>query len=269
MKTADSLINEIVRIASDICSVAPQSILDNVIHQLKISDNNLPAQSILSAIQSDISGDLYFLFEFLINLSNAHMTWKELGWSLEFASRIRAIEKQNLKAEVIWTGPKTDELAFRRIDQVLYDAIENAKSRILMVTFAAYKIEKLTESIKRALSGNVKVKFILEFSEESDNQLSFSAINAIDEEILKQSEIFYWPRDMRECNEKGHPGKLHAKCAVIDDSLIISSANLTDDAFNRNMEMGVLLRSRKLADSVYGHFGDLMKGNILRRHKSL
>jgi phosphatidylserine/phosphatidylglycerophosphate/cardiolipin synthase-like enzyme len=35
-------------------------------------------------------------------------------------------------------------------------------------------------------------------------------------------------------------GKLHAKAAVIDKQALLSSANLTDDAFLRNLELGVL-----------------------------
>jgi cardiolipin synthase len=29
-----------------------------------------------------------------------------------------------------------------------------------------------------------------------------------------------------------HPGKLHAKAAVVDNQVLLSSANLTEDAFN-------------------------------------
>ena len=35
----------------------------------------------------------------------------------------------------------------------------------------------------------------------------------------------------------GRPGKLHVKCAIVDDVALVGSANLTDDAFNRNMEL--------------------------------
>ncbi len=51
---------------------------------------------------------------------------------------------------------------------------------------------------------------------------------------------FYWPVEKRELNQFGKPGKLHAKAAVIDKQALLSSANLTDDAFLRNLELGVL-----------------------------
>jgi phosphatidylserine/phosphatidylglycerophosphate/cardiolipin synthase-like enzyme len=44
------------------------------------------------------------------------------------------------------------------------------------------------------------------------------------------------PWDKRERNQAGRLGKLHAKAAVIDDTVVISSANLTYDAFNRNLK---------------------------------
>jgi cardiolipin synthase len=73
-------------------------------------------------------------------------------------------------------------------------------------------------------------------------------------------------KKQRELNASGKPGKLHAKCAVIDDSVVISSANLTDDAFNRNMEMGVTAHSAELANELIRHFEELEGQGILKKY---
>jgi len=69
------------------------------------------------------------------------------------------------------------------------------------------------------------------------------ALKAFPAALRQKAKIYYWPLEERERNALGHPGKLHAKVAIIDDQAVLSSANLTDDAFNRNLELGALLSS--------------------------
>ena len=66
--------------------------------------------------------------------------------------------------------------------------------------------------------------------------------------------------DKRERNAHGKPGKLHAKVAVIDDQVVLSSANLTDDAFNRNLELGALFSSDEIIQRLREHFDSFVRG---------
>jgi phosphatidylserine/phosphatidylglycerophosphate/cardiolipin synthase-like enzyme len=57
---------------------------------------------------------------------------------------------------------------------------------------------------------------------------------------------------------------LHAKCIVVDgESVFVSSANFTEAAQERNIEVGVLLRSRLLADRLVLHFDTLLAQSML------
>ena len=58
---------------------------------------------------------------------------------------------------------------------------------------------------------------------------------------------------------------LHAKCVVIDQKhLFISSANFTEAAQERNIEVGVLIHSHLLPGRVAGHFESLVaEGKLL------
>jgi hypothetical protein len=78
-----------------------------------------------------------------------------------------------------------------------------------------------------------------------------------------QARIYYWPLAHRARNQAGRPGKLHAKCAIVDDVAIIGSANLTDDAFNRNMELGTLVRGVAMVSAISGHFDELIRRGTL------
>ena len=83
--------------------------------------------------------------------------------------------------------------------------------------------------------------------------------------IIRQgAQVYYWPLEKRERNAHGKPGKLHAKVAVIDDQAVLSSANLTDDAFNRNFELGSLLAGDQILQRLRGHFEGLCADGTLK-----
>jgi phosphatidylserine/phosphatidylglycerophosphate/cardiolipin synthase-like enzyme len=58
---------------------------------------------------------------------------------------------------------------------------------------------------------------------------------------------------------------LHAKAIVADDEVVlVTSANLTEAAFDRNIEVGLLVRDRALALSVSSHFRGLIDRGLLQ-----
>jgi cardiolipin synthase A/B len=75
--------------------------------------------------------------------------------------------------------------------------------------------------------------------------------------------LYYWPLAKRERNQAGRPGKLHMKCAIVDNAVLIGSANLTDDAFNRNMELGMLVREKATVETLCEHFRELIRTKVL------
>jgi phosphatidylserine/phosphatidylglycerophosphate/cardiolipin synthase-like enzyme len=165
--------------------------------------------------------------------------------------------------ELIWTGPANNRFPVRRLDQVLYDLISKAGGRIVLVTFAAHRIRLLCEQLSAAVKRGVRLTLIVECEDESEGQLTRDAIEAFRNVPPAGISIYYWPLPKRERNQAGRPGKLHMKCAIIDDVALIGSANLTDDAFNRNMELGIIVRERSTVDSISEHFAELIKSKVL------
>jgi phosphatidylserine/phosphatidylglycerophosphate/cardiolipin synthase-like enzyme len=70
-------------------------------------------------------------------------------------------------------------------------------------------------------------------------------------------EVYYDPRSLEiDPHEKS---ALHAKCIVIDaHKLFISSANFTEAAQERNIEVGLLIHSASLAAALSGYFDALL-----------
>ena len=73
--------------------------------------------------------------------------------------------------------------------------------------------------------------------------------------------VYYDPRSLEPAGPKG---VLHAKAVVADEEAVfITSANLTEAALDRNIEIGLLVRDRALAASVSSHFRGLIDRGLL------
>jgi phosphatidylserine/phosphatidylglycerophosphate/cardiolipin synthase-like enzyme len=73
--------------------------------------------------------------------------------------------------------------------------------------------------------------------------------------------VFYDPRSLE---LDGPGGVLHAKAVVADEETVfVTSANLTEAALDRNIEVGFLVRDPGLAGSVAAHFRGLIDRGLL------
>lgn len=65
--------------------------------------------------------------------------------------------------------------------------------------------------------------------------------------------------------ETAQRASLHAKCVIIDRTVaLITSANLTEAAQQRNIEVGLLVRNQALADRLANYFEELYSLGVLR-----
>lgn len=192
---------------------------------------------------------------------NANVRWCEIAAAMTAVDCL--IHDNTPVTEIIWTGPSNKRFPVRRIDQVLYDLISKARRRIVLVTFAAHHVRHLCTHLTQAVGRGVELTLIVESERESEGQLTKDAIAAFRNIPLTRTRIYYWPLTQRERNEAGRPGKLHVKCAIVDNAALIGSANLTDDAFNRNMELGMLVREEPTVIAIAEHFKELVHRGIL------
>ena len=121
----------------------------------------------------------------------------------------------------------------------------------------------ISQNAEASNASGVDVTLILASEDESEGQLSLDAVSAIARLPIDRTHIYYWPLESRERNQAGKPGKLHAKYAIIGDTAVIGSANMTDDAFNRNIEMGVIVREQSTVADLVEHFDELVRRRIL------
>ncbi len=221
---------------------------------------------VLQRLPATFNADLSFLVAEIIRQASTTMSWEALSWVLQTSATTQQRWQTQHRLELLWAGPSpADQIPARRIDQALYDLISGAKSEILLVTFAAAKIGRLADELLKAARRGVRIRLILEFEETSEGQLSFDALKAFPSALVGLVEVYQWPVEKRERNQAGRPGKLHAKVAIVDDIALLSSANLTDDAFNRNLEVGVMSTNTEFLRTIIAYFEALIAEQTLRR----
>lgn len=257
---------ELIEAIEQLVQEAPGPWLEAVCTGLQSGPAGAASENMLERLPSTHSGDLAYRLREVLQLSEGAISWEVLSSSIALCASLYARWQGEQRVELLWAGPApAGGTPARRIDQVLYDLIATAQKDILLVTFAAHKIHRLAEVLASASGRGVRVRLVLEFGVQSQFQLSHDALNAFPAELQVKTEIFYWPVEKREVNLFGKPGKLHAKAAVIDQQAVLSSANLTDDAFLRNLELGVLFMGGDIPTKLREHFDHLIAVGTLVR----
>lgn len=177
------------------------------------------------------------------------------------ASRQEALLEESVDA--VWTGPTSHHVPIRRTREVLIELIEGAQRRLIVVSFAAYKVPDILQSLSAAAARGVDIRLILETSEGSGGRLSHDAAGAF--ETARSFTSFYvWPGEQ---TVGGHRrGVLHAKTVLADASAaFVTSANLTGHGLGDNMELGLLVRGGALPGRLTAHFDELIALGVLQR----
>ena len=77
----------------------------------------------------------------------------------------------------------------------------------------------------------------------------------------RRPDVFYDPRSLKDSSDSA---VLHAKAVVADDAVaFVTSANLTEKAFDENIEVGMLSRDRAVAMSLARHLRILIERGLL------
>jgi len=159
-----------------------------------------------------------------------------------------AAKRSRHTAELVWTGPATPVVPVRRTEQVLCELIMCAERRLTITSFGIFHVPRLVESLEQALSRNVETRIIMG-DRESDVAIDHQR-HQLGKLVATKASLLRWPLDRR-LRDDGRVGLMHAKAAVADGRIaFLSSANLTEAALERNMELGVLIRGGSLPAAI-------------------
>jgi len=175
------------------------------------------------------------------------------------------------RPDLVWSGPEVAGLQARDTRRVYEELVAGAQRSIWVSTFAYYDGHQAFRTLARRMDEvpTVQVTLLLNIQRRPGDT------TAADDLVLRFAERFWtqdWPGerrpsvfyDPRSLGLGGADGVLHAKAVVVDDqALFVTSANLTEAAFDRNIEVGVLSRERTLAASLARHFRVLIDRKLL------
>jgi phosphatidylserine/phosphatidylglycerophosphate/cardiolipin synthase-like enzyme len=138
--------------------------------------------------------------------------------------------------------------------------------RLTVVSYAVYRISRVCDALLRAADRGVAINIVVESPDRIEGEAAYSTLMALGPSVAKRCNVYLWPAEQRQRDDKGKLGILHVKCAVADGNwLFLSSANLTDYAFTLNMELGLLIGGGELPSQVEAHFDRLIETSILMR----
>ncbi len=173
--------------------------------------------------------------------------------------------RQALTLELAWTGPDSQVIPLRRTDQTLLQLIREARQALHIVSFAVYKPKTITQALLEAARRGVSIAIYLETPDASEGKITFDTIRALGQEIAQHARIYIWPLNQRPQSESGKHGSLHAKVAIADNqTMLISSANLTEYAMTLNMELGLLVKGGPLPNQVQTHLARLVEKGVFQ-----
>ena len=182
------------------------------------------------------------------------------------AAHAIATERRRQRVELVWSGPKTVSSTLRSTGPALLELIHGACKSMYLVTFAAYRVPEVAEALAGAARRGVRVVFVLETDIATGGKVDFDPLPHLAGELGDAVEVYVWPVAERARDGRGRHGTLHAKFAVADrHRLLVSSANLTEYAFNLNIELGVMLTGGAAPEEAADHIDDLVRLGVLRR----
>jgi phosphatidylserine/phosphatidylglycerophosphate/cardiolipin synthase-like enzyme len=168
--------------------------------------------------------------------------------------------------QVVWTGPKVEGSFLRSTREVLREILRGAQRDLLVIGYwiAARDegegiIEEVIASLAAAVQRGVNLVVIMDERQRGDGRDNRQVLLEAWPGAVALPRILTWrlPPDDRHL-------KLHAKVLVADGKdALVTSANLTFYAMDKNMEMGVRVVGVP-ASSIADHFYRLIDTGILK-----
>src|ERR1051326_8358721 len=163
----------------------------------------------------------------------------ELAAMFSAASATASCAQGASSLELVWSGPATGIVPVRHTAQVMAGLIDESRQRIFLVSYVAYHVPVIVSALSRALQRGVQLNVLLEASTAQGGKVTVDSISLLKSELPK-GRFLRWNKAE---TDSGAQGSVHAKCAVADGLVaFVTSANLSEAALDRNMEVGLLVR---------------------------
>jgi phosphatidylserine/phosphatidylglycerophosphate/cardiolipin synthase-like enzyme len=209
--------------------------------------------------------------------------WTEQGFSgdhlaamLEFVVCDRQQRRADAETiELVTSGPEGPGIANRDTSVVLRGMFAQAESSVLVAGYAVYQGQRVFQALADRMQQlpGLQVRMFLDIQRAyGDTTMASLLMRRFAERLRTEQwpadhplpDVYYDPRSLD--LESEQRACLHAKCVIVDaHHVFVSSANFTEAAQQRNIEVGLLVRSVRLAKQLTDHFDTLVGSGALVR----
>lgn len=185
-----------------------------------------------------------------------------LADALRCASRAVKTVGSYEKVELLYTGPGADPI--RRNQQALLEVIRGARIDLWVVSYAMGSgVDEVLDALEERARAAVEVRILIDHR----SRMGAEAISRVITSAPGCT-VLTWPDSKREI-KPGWFANLHAKCAVADGrQAFVSSANLTGQAMDHNLEVGYLVTGGETPAELEGYLSGLLEDGILQPHET-
>jgi phosphatidylserine/phosphatidylglycerophosphate/cardiolipin synthase-like enzyme len=152
--------------------------------------------------------------------------------------------------------------------------VAEAAHELILVGYAVHNAKSVFEPIASQMAANseLRVMFCLDISRrQGDTSLESEIIGRFAREFRQKHwpwpnlpELYYDPRSL--AANPLERSSLHAKCVIADRTkAIITSANFTEAAWLRNIEIGVLVKQEALVSRLASYIDGLIATQLLAK----
>ncbi len=211
----------------------------------------------------------------LVRLTTEGLSSDHLAFFLDILASDRESRPDvNEAIELVSTGPEAVSYPTRDTRIVVRELFRQAQRSVLVAGYAVYQGRDVFQALAERMDStpDLHVRMFLDVPRiQGDTSHASEILRRYIDRFRKHEwpgsrlpEIYYDPRSLD--LEPRRRSSLHAKCVVVDDHLaFISSANFTEAAQVRNIEVGVLIRSSPFARQLSNHFLTLADRHALER----
>ena len=211
----------------------------------------------------------------LRELETAGLTPLQMSFVVEGVLRTReATPDFNSLLELVLSGPDVPNVPTRDTEAVMHALIEETTSEVLLVGYAIHNGRQIFAPLAAKMLNNpaLTVKLCIDIGRKYQDTSTERDIVGRFLMDFKQKHwpweseptVFFDPRALS--SESGVRSSLHAKCVVVDRRVaLVTSANFTEAAQERNIEAGGLVRHAATAQRLTEYFVGLIAHGVLRR----
>jgi phosphatidylserine/phosphatidylglycerophosphate/cardiolipin synthase-like enzyme len=212
----------------------------------------------------------------LTQLAGQGFSSEQIAIVLELIERDRRSGRHpDLPIDLVTSGPEAPGITNRDTSVVVREIFAHAQKSVLVVGYAVYQGQQVFQSLARRMEDvpNLDVQFFLNIARPDGDKTPAEILIARFKQRFKDSqwpvgcrlpEVYYDPRSI--ADDQPVRSSLHAKCVVVDaEHVFVSSANFTEAGQERNIEVGLNIRSCWLGEQLIRHFKLLYESKLAVR----